>query len=182
MRGSTAHRRARRTARLALAILSSISGAAALAQDPPLKQAVEAAYLVKFAAFVEWPGTAFASPTSPFSLCVVTDPTFAGLVREAAAGQLVQQHPVRVRDLASSAGAAGCHVLFATGSPGDLASLRGQPVLTVTDTSDLLPGAVMNFVVRDHHVRFAISAAAAEANHLRISSQLMALADNIRQK
>src|SRR6185295_16921977 len=59
--------------------------AAAGAAEP--EYAVKAAYLVKFPFFVEWPASAFASPTAPLVLCVIGDDPFGSLLDEAAGGQ-----------------------------------------------------------------------------------------------
>ena len=40
-------------------------------EDQSLELAIKATFLYKFAPFVEWPDTAFASPSSPLWLCMI---------------------------------------------------------------------------------------------------------------
>ncbi|MBV8777045.1 MAG: YfiR family protein [Alphaproteobacteria bacterium] len=178
-----AARRGRGTWVLA-ALWLGLAAAPAPAQDNSLELAVKATYLVRFAAFVEWPQAAFESPTSPLNLCIAGG-ALGPVVEQAASGQAVGQHPIAVRLIAAAAHGAGCHILFAGGTSQQsvdtaLIAVRREPVLTVTD----LPAAaalkgVINFVMQAGHVRFEIDEREAAAGGLRISSQLLALAVNI---
>jgi hypothetical protein len=64
-----------------------------------------------------------------------------------------------------------------------LAAAARAPILTVTD---LPPAAaargIINFVIRDNRVRFEIDDSAAVRSGLRISSQLLNLAVDARQR
>jgi hypothetical protein len=153
---------------------------------PSLESAVKAAYLLKFAPFVEWPPRAFASPTSPFSICVVGPDPFGAALDQAVAGQKVGDRPVVVRRLASTAGASDCQVLYAGRAPERplaevLQTLHSQPVLTVAEEGQHAQGCVIRFVLQDGRVRFAIDEAAAQAAGLGISSKLLSLAANNRR-
>lgn len=172
------------------ACVAALSGCLAVAParaQNPLASAIEATYLVKFGAFVEWPAGVLASATSPFSLCVVDHP-FGGVLDQAAAGETVNGHPIAVRRLAAVTRNSGCQILF-VGAGGAvpianaLAVVRGEPILTVT----ALPGdepdkGIVNFVIQNNHVRFEIDPRRAAADGLRISSQLLTLAVNLRSR
>jgi hypothetical protein len=154
--------------------------ATALAQDRSMEYAVKAAYLSKFAPFVEWPASAFASPGRPFQLCVLGKDPFDGRLDAAARGQVVDGHPVQVRRLQHVDAASGCHILFLGGSLGQsadagLKAVRGAPTLTVVDDGGA-EGAIIRFVVKGDRVRFEIDASAAAANRLSLSSKLLSLA------
>lgn len=179
-------RRAARAACLA-ALPGCLAAVAALAQSP-LVSAIEATYLVKFGAFVEWPAGVFASATSPFHLCVTGDHPFGGVLDQAAAGGTVDQHPVAVRRLAAVTRNSDCQILF-IGAGGAvpiadiLAAVRGEPVLTVTALpADGPDKGIVNFVIQNNHVRFEIDPRRAAEDGLRISSQLLALAVNLRSR
>jgi len=162
--------------------------AAAFARPAPasggdtLQYAVEAAYLYKFGDFIEWPASAFASPSSAVNLCVAgSDPFGAGL-DAAAAGQHSGGRPIVVRHLAAVAHGADCQILFVGGTdPRDVAqvldAVRGAGVLTVTDAagSGGTP-SIIRFVVRDDRVRFVIDGRAAALNGIVVSSKLLSLA------
>jgi hypothetical protein len=171
-----------RALKFALAASLALAGAAVRADTP--KSTVEAAYLFRFTPFVDWPASAFASPSSPFRLCVLGDDPFGQVLDEAVSGRSVDAHPIEVRRIKTASAAPGCHMLFFSGSRatgGDLfGRIRGNPTLTVTDESDGVSGEIIEFVVRDGHVRFAIDATAAAANGVKISSKLLSLATPMR--
>ena len=155
----------------------------ARAEEPVLELAVKATYLVKFAAFVDWPADAFQTASTPLNICIIGAP-FSGLADQAAVGQMAGQHPLMVRHIATAGRASGCQMLFTAGSPQQsvdeaLNATRGEPVLTVTD----LPAAaarkgIINFVLQGNHVRFEIDDGEASRDRLHISSQLLALSAN----
>jgi hypothetical protein len=152
------------------------------AQEPSPEYELKAAFLYNFVKFVEWPADAFAGAKSPLSICVYgSDPfggSLEGVVRGEALGErgLLVQRPEALGDLRD------CQVLFVSRSerqrlPEILARVGGAPVLTVGDTDGFLQaGGVINFVMEDNKVRFAINLQAAEHNRLTISSKLLRLA------
>lgn len=150
------------------------------AQGGSMEYAVKAAYLYKFTPFVQWPPDAFASATSPFFLCVQGDDPFGPALDQATHGRNVEDHPVVVRRLRPQDTATGCQILYVAdarlpGSASVLRSVRGSPVLTVSDQGRG-DGAIIQFVVKAGHVRFSIDPALAAANHVAISSKLLSLA------
>jgi hypothetical protein len=155
------------------------------AESNTLEYAVKAAYLFKFTPFVEWPSSAFAAPTSPFYVCVLGGDPFGTMLDQAVDGHQVGEHPVRVRRLQSAEGASTCHILYfgtarAPVAAAALSKLHGAPVLTVTEQSLGVSGGVVQFVVKDGHVRFTIDAGAAAANRVVISAKLLSLAAAVR--
>lgn len=167
----------------AIAGLASLAPAQAAQATP--EYVVEAAYLYKFTPFVEWPASAFASPDSPFYICVLGADPFGDSLNQALAGHSVGGHPVRVRRLQSADGAEDCHILYSGSSRAQAAAafsrVRGAPVLTVSEQSLGPSGGVVQFLVRDGHVRFTIDAGAAAANKVVISAKLLSLAANTAQ-
>ena len=158
---------------------------AALAQTHAPEYAVKAAYLYRFAPFVAWPASAFASPTSPFYLCVQGDDPFDGSLDQAVNGQRLDGRQVVVRRVPTVDGMTGCHIVFLAGSRRQSASdavktVRGEPVLTVADEGRGSAGSVIQFVVKDSRVRFQIDVEAAQANRVNISSKLLSLALPVR--
>jgi hypothetical protein len=155
------------------------------AESNTLEYAVKAAYLFKFTPFVEWPSSAFAAPTSPFYVCVLGGDPFGTVLDQAVDGHQVGEHPVRVRRLQSVDGTNNCHILYFGAARAPLAAaalskLHGAPVLTVTEQSLGVSGGVVQFVVKDGHVRFTIDAGAAAANRVIISAKLLSLAASVR--
>jgi hypothetical protein len=169
------------TARLSFAAAALfLTNTAALSTS--LEYAVKAAYLYKFAPFVEWPATTFSSADSPINICVSGKDPFGSALDQAVAGQHVEGHALVVRRIADIAAASGCQIVYLGASAGQSASLgldalRGQPVLTVSDSvSDPASRGIINLLVEDNKVRFEIDDRAAEQSHLTISSKLLSLA------
>ena len=172
---------------MGLALALGIGAAPAMAQSDTLEYAIKAAYLFKFTPFVAWPPTAFATSSSPFYVCVLGDDPFGSILDQTVSGRLVDDHPVKMRRLQTADGARECQILYFATSRAPLAAetldkVRGAPVLTVTEQSLGVSGEVVQFVVKDRHVRFTIDATAAAANRLVISAKLLSLAASVRAR
>ena len=172
---------------LLVAAWSALLSVQARAQTPAVEYAVKATDLYKFAPFVEWPPEAL-SPSDPLVICTVGRDRVADLVDEAVRGQTSAGHPIRVVHVqGASLRDAQCNILYValrgTAAVTLLESIRGQPVLTITDAEQEPRAAgVVNFVVVDNRVRFEIDQRAAAENHLVISSKLLSLAIRVIPK
>lgn len=170
-----------------LATLFAASSAAA-AMSASLEEAVKAAFLPKFARYVDWPAGAVPPGAAPLTLCIVGDDPFGDAIEQAAAGQRVGPHPIMVRRLAVADQAKGeCQVAFVGGSSRQsaataLARLSGSPILTVTDARNGSARGIIHFVLHDGRVRFHIDAEQAARNNLAISSRLLSLALSVKQR
>lgn len=171
---------------LAAALAAAATGnTAAQPANQAAEHQVKAAFLYKFVGFVEWPAASFARADSPFVIGVAGAPALADELAAIVSGRNVNGRQFAIRRLDRGEAADGHHVLFvgrsaqARGSA-LLASARGQPVLTVTEAEDGFPaGSIINFVVVDDKVRFDVAARHAEAENLRISARLLAVARKI---
>jgi hypothetical protein len=173
----------RRSLSLSVA-LAALLGAGASQAQPSVEYAVKAAYLAKFAPFIEWPEGAFAGPAAPLTICILGPDPFGGDLDKAIAGQKDGDHPIVARRLPAPDPAIGCHILFSKDQPlaeQALAEMKTRPVVTVTD-SGLRAHGVISFLVIDNHVRFDIDDAAADSVDINISSKLLGLAHAVRQK
>lgn len=174
--------------RTVLAILALGASAVALAQErAPLERAVKAAYVYKFLAYVDWPAVAFARPDAPFVIGVLGADGIAEELRQVVAGRTVGERAVQVKRLREGESASDLHVLFVgRGETGRLAALaksvQGQPTLVVSESAGALgAGSMINLVVAsDGRVRFEVALDAAERSGLRLSSRMLALAQNVR--
>lgn len=156
--------------------------AGAVCAGPSLEYGIKAAYLSKFAAFVEWPDKTFAAADSPINVCVAGADPFGATLEQVATSQRVGGHPIVIRRLGAIAATSGCQIAFLGGS-GDqsvtqaLAATHGEAILTVTDAAaDPRDHGIVSFVIVNDRVRFEIDHGAAEQNHLVISSKLLSLA------
>jgi hypothetical protein len=167
---------------LVAALLVAIAAPnAAHAQSRSLEYAVKANYLVRFAAFVQWPPAAFATATTPVAICVLGPDPFGEALDRAASGQVINGRSIVVRRLARHDRRSGCHILYLGRSDGvdvveALANVDGEAVLTVTDSARGAERGVVHFAVADNRVRFYIDERAAGRAGLAISSRLLSLA------
>jgi hypothetical protein len=164
--------------------LCGVLGTAASQAQSSVEYAVKAAYLAKFAPFIEWPQSAFAGPTAPLNICILGSDPFGADLDKALAGQKDGEHPLTVRRMTAPDAVVGCQILYTRDEERaemTLTDLKTQPVLTVTD-SGMRAHGIISFVVIQNHVRFDIDNAAAEAAGLSISSKLLGLAHAVRQK
>lgn len=169
---------------LLLGCTSSVRAADAPAGD--VEYAVKAAYLYKFAGYVDWPSTSFPNATTPLTIGVVgADRLVAELARQLA-GLSVGDHPVSVTPLRPSDAFNGVQILFIGREENPmlkrlLAGVEARPVLTVTEAAGALgDGSVINFVTTDNRVRFEISLVAAQRNGLKVSSRLLGVAQQVQ--
>jgi hypothetical protein len=170
----------------AFAAALPVGGRIASAVTAPTEYAVKAAFLPKFAGYVDWPGAARPPAGGPLILCLVGGDPFGRMIDDAVRGQQVDQHPIAVRRLGSDQGTAGCHIAFVQGNAAHntaqlLDGLSGRPVLTVTDERAGPRRGMVHFVVNEGRVRFHIDQAAAARSGLAINSRLLAIALSVRQ-
>ena len=140
---------------------------------------LKAAYLYNFAKFVEWPTNTLATETSPIVIAVFGDNPFGASLNQAVNGRTANGHPVTVRYAHRPAELEGAHLVFLSRNVRTeiLNQLAGKSVLTVGESDGFLPaGGMIQFVIAENRVRFAIAEPAAQQAGLKISSQLLALA------
>ncbi|WP_122465670.1 YfiR family protein [Brevundimonas lutea] len=159
--------------------------AAGAAHAQSLEYPVKANYLVRFAAFVDWPGSAFASPGSPIVICVAGRDPFGRRLDEAVAGQLISGRRVLARRVSSAEARSGCHIVYLGGLEAAarrelLAALASRPVLTVTDAADPAVRGLIDFAIARDRVRFHIDNDAARDAGLAVNSRLLSLALTVR--
>lgn len=152
----------------------------------PTQYDVEAAYLLQFPKFAQWPGPV--SPTrKTFPICVIGQNPFGHVLQDDARGEQVHGLPVEARGIASAREADGCRIAYLGSSEADevtrdLESLRGAPVLTVSDTPDFTSrGGIIQFVLIDSKVRFRINLSNAERAGITLSSQLLKVAVSVER-
>ncbi|MGP1665302.1 MAG: YfiR family protein [Rhodanobacter sp.] len=176
---------------MALLILTAVWPAAdviAAEGAESIELRVKAAFLYKFASYVEWPESAFAQPETPFTIAVIGADPIATELKQVVFGRSVNGRPVTVRQFRPGESIAGVHILFFGSSVAPqlgslLKAVRPFPVLTVTESEGALAeGSVINFVLIDQRVRFEISRESASRSKLRLSSRLLAVAQHVTEE
>ncbi len=150
---------------------------------------LEAAFLVNFVRFTQWPPPRFASPDSPYVLTVVGDKRVVDTVQEVAhAAGAIQGRRIRVqqvsslRDASSTQALRQSHVVFvhrtATIAPDQLlARMAGSSVLTVGDGSDFTRrGGMVGLGKVGRRMAFTANLPAIQASGLSMSAKVLKLA------
>jgi hypothetical protein len=151
------------------------------------EQAVKAAFLYRFAGYVEWPQDAL--PAAAFSIAVLNADDVAAKLEQLAIDHPLQNRATQVRRMkgAESLREGPLPQILYIG-PSDSAALRGaiaalgaRPVLIVTDDPRGLElGGAVNFLIVDRRVRFEVSLGAAQRAGLVISSELLSVAARVQ--
>lgn len=170
--------------RLLLALLCIPAWIHAETSNPSnaVERQIKAAYLYKFAGFVEWPEGSFVRPDSPVVIGVMGADALAEQLEQTVAGHTANGRPLMVRRLHKGEPPGNVHILFLGAM--DKASLaevlnanRNQPLLTVSDSEEAYAlGSIINFVVADDRLRFEVSLKPAAAARIRISARMLAAA------
>jgi hypothetical protein len=152
---------------------------------PVTEQSIKAAYLYKFAAYVEWPDGAFATESGPLVIGVHGADFLADELRKMTVERTIGGRPIAVRSVQPFDPLDDVHILFVSAaSARSLSPLaeaaRTHSVLMVTESGDALErGSVINFHPVDQRIRFDVSLESADRNRLKLSARLLAVADHV---
>jgi hypothetical protein len=172
---------------LQLFLCAALAAQTALAQDADAAFQIKAAFVQKFATYVEGPDTAFAETerAGPLVFGIAGSASVYEFLTQLAAAQNPNDRPMEVRQVANVEDLAGVHVLFvgqdaAADAPALLQQAVAASMLTVTDFAGEHPdNSMIHFFVADDRVRFDIALAPAEAAGLRLSSRLLQVARQV---
>ena len=187
----------RTTRRRSFALALAVLGLAWLGGWPPdvsaqdnaaaRERRVKAAFIFKFAGFVEWPETAFPQPFTAVTIAVIGDDELAAELSAITAGRAVEGRPLTIRKTRSLEAVADAHMVFVGRAEiarlPQLAKLaRARPVLILTDAPNALAqGSMINFMLVERRVKFEIHLEEAERHGLKLRSRLLAVAQIVRR-
>jgi hypothetical protein len=154
---------------------------------------IEAAYLVNFVRYTEWPEHAFDAPDSPYLITVVGPPAVGRVIRNVAAGvERINNRPLEVRVLrpqrdetlpaAMIETLRRSHLVYVHASVGPgqrrlLGALRDRPVLTVGNGEGFAAeGGMLGLVRSDLKIGFEANSASIRASGLMVSAKVLKLA------
>jgi hypothetical protein len=148
---------------------------------------VEAAYLYNFGKFVRFPaGDAQNAPM--FSICILGDDGIGAPLDNLIVNESIQGRKIVTRRLTTAADTGTCQIVYIGQMEEErlernLAALAGKPVLTVSGIPGFLDrGGMIQFILQDKRVRFAVNLTAAEQPHLELSSELLKVATHVDAK
>jgi hypothetical protein len=145
---------------------------------------IKAAFLYKFAGYVDWPATAFTAPDAPLVIGVTGSEEVASELERLVPGRTINNRAVVVRRFREGEPPQGAHIVFVgRGEPNVGPVLRAAQrdgALTVTETErGFEAGSSINFVRVDDRVGFEVSLDVAERGGHRISSRMLAVARRV---
>ena len=164
--------------------------APARAADPPtvLERRVKAAFLYKFAGYVDWPAPVFRGAGEPLIIGVIGDDALADELERLVQGRRSAGRPVQVRRIEHPDDPGSVHLLFLGRSHAQridevVEAIRQRPVLLISEAPGALrQGSMINFVIEDGRVRFEVDLDATQRNGLGLSSRLLTVARTVNAK
>jgi len=148
----------------------------------------KAHFLSKFPIFIEWPDDALPPAHAPFLICVFGDFSFGTSLAENTRGTAIHERRVEIRWIRKEQELKSCQILFVSHSEQKrysqvLESVRSQGVLNVGETAEFLDaGGIVSFTMQQQTLQFDVNLDGANKVHLRIGSQMLALARRVVQK
>ena len=158
------------------------NGAAAV--EAHTVDSVKAAFIYRFAGYVEWARDPATSQT--FTIAVMGSSEIASRLQSLTADRKLHNRPVRVRRISGVLDAADAQILYIgphhrTDLRNLLHAVRGRKLLVITDEEHGLDaGSSINFLEVDQQVRFEVSIEAARRAGLSVSSELLSVATRVQ--
>ena len=155
-------------------------------QEPPIEANAKAVFLYNFVKYVAWPSAAGEPRPADVRICVTANDAFFALLQAAVQGEAVDGRPLQPVALDGLDDAKTCQILY-IGDPQTpdakawLTAVRGHQVLTVAD-GVLNDETVIAFVREDNRIRFDISRASASRRGITVSSKLLRLARQVKDR
>ncbi len=150
----------------------------------PTESQVEAAFLLNFTKFVEWPAAAFRDAASPLTICLLGEEPLGGALDQLVEGEDVNGRKIAVQRIQRAPEPKMCQVLYFSGSGNSVVAAvnAGPGVLTVSDRKSFLrEGGIIAFVIEGRHVRFDVNQRAAAKAGLTISARLLSVARSVQR-
>lgn len=167
-------------------LISTVASGALFAAEPVFSaHAVKAAYLHRFASYVQWPET---DAAKPFIIAVAGDEEVAAQLDRLLPGMTVSGRPAALRRVSRPEELEDVSILYV--GPQALSRTRTlrtaavqRPILVVTDDErGIDAGGVINFIEVNRNVRFEISLIAADRSGLKIDSALLSVAARVERR
>ena len=148
------------------------------------EEEVEAAFLYRFAGYVDWPPEAVSSPD--FTIAVLGSDGIVQQLQRILPTHPLKNRPAQVRQIAGLGELRDAQILFVGPQFNDqlksvIARVATRPVLVVTASDHGLDdGSCVNFLFVDRRVRFEVSLTAADHLGLKVSSELLSVAVRVQ--
>jgi hypothetical protein len=170
-----------------LAMTATTRPAKSQVNPTAIEASVKAVFLLNFSKYVAWPaGTVGEQALADLRICVTANDQFFARLKAAVQGEEIDGKPLVPIALEGLDDAKSCHILYVgDGQSADgkawLSAVRGRQVLTVAD-GPLTDDTVIAFVRDSNRIRFDINRASAGRRNLNVSSKLLRLARQVRNR
>lgn len=155
------------------------------AQGNTLERQIKATFLYKFGNYIDWPEGTFEHEDEPLTIGIIGADDIAADLREITRDKTIKGRMVIVRTFTPTDSLQKAQILFIGQSEQTrlnliLASTRGRPVVTVTESEDrIIKGGIINFIIDENKVRFDIELENADNNNIKISARLLGVARKV---
>jgi hypothetical protein len=142
---------------------------------------VKAGFIFNFLKYTEWPA---ASPGSELRVCALDAQPLSGRL-EALQGRRIEEREIRVTAPTRPSALRGCQALYIPAgerarAEAALRAIDQHPVLTICEAPGCVrDGSIIGLKLRGGRMRFDINQGAARQAGLKLSSQLLKLADDV---
>jgi hypothetical protein len=152
-------------------------------RDPAVR--VKAAYLYKFAGYVEWPPGVFARKNSPIVIGVIGNDELEEILSRMVVGKTANGRPLVTRRLKPDSPLRGVHMLFVGAMDartlqaiGD--AVRGKPVLVISDAEqERMLDSMISFDLIDQHLRFDVALRPVASSRLELRALMLTAARRV---
>jgi len=164
-------------------LADATAGTATVAQ-PSREYLLKTAFVFNFARYTTWPPP---SPDGPFNLCILGQDDF-GTAAQYLDGQHLRERNIDVLFHQVGDDLRGCQLVYVTQPLAGqldtlLPQLHAERMLTVSDIPGFAArGGILGLKIVDNRIRFEANPLAAKRAGLRLSAQLLRLADVIAEQ
>jgi hypothetical protein len=168
-----------------LAVAAVVCARQAVAQDDSQRYEAKAKFLAVMPGFVEWSASTFKTATAPLQICVHGDFSFGTSLAEMARSKTVGEHRMEVKWVRKEQDLAGCQLVFVSRSAAKrydkiVEAVKNSVTLTIGEDPEFLTaGGMVNLQPAPSGMLFDVNLDAVHDGHLKLSSQLLALARHI---
>jgi hypothetical protein len=172
---------------LAAGLLPASLGAGVGHAQTASASALKAAFVFNFVRFTDWPAETTGPVSSPLVVCMLEAGNVAEEFRQISRGRTPSGRPIEIRVTRKDDQLRSCHALYVSGldqkqSDQLIASLNDTSVLTISDDERFAErGGLVNFVLQNNTMGFAVNVAAVQRSRLQLSAKVLALARIVRR-
>jgi hypothetical protein len=164
------------------AVLLALTAEGYAQKDHYSEYEVKAAFLYQFISFVEWPSDAFEDDAADFAIGILGEDPFNGILDNIVKGKKAHNRSIGIIRSQDPEALKSCQIVFVSSSEQAnskqvMDTLSGSSILTIGEWDMFTQeGGIIRFMVQKNKIAFEINNDQAQEVGLKISSQLLKLA------